>query len=353
MPVMPRPLRQRTVTPTIKVSHMLPFPSRRRFIGITAAAAGLGLLPFRSRASAEADLVIWRGHVMGASATLQVHHQDRNAAERVIERSVAEVRRLEQVFSLYKEDSALVTLNRKGFLVAPPSDLIALLQECRRYSELTEGSFDPTVQVLWTLYRDHFSTPGADPQGPSQAAIQDALSKVGFSHVAFDANRVAFARRGMALTLNGIAQGYATDQIVDVLRREGIETSLVDMGEARALGTRPDGSPWRVGLADPEQPEKIGGTLNVADQAVATSGAYGFRFDPAGRFNHLFDPRVGGSAHLHQSVTVVMPTATAADACSTAFSLMRPDRIAQTLQRLGEGQVHLTTASGEALTLSA
>ena len=150
------------------------------------------------------------------------------------------------------------------------------------------------------------------------------MERVGFGQVVFDANRIALPRRGMGLTLNGIAQGYATDRVVDVLRAGGVESSLVDMGEPRAIGARPSGEPWRVGIADPDHPELVGGTLEAMDRAVATSGAYGFRFDPAGRFNHLIDPRTGGSAHLHRSVTVVLPTATAADALSTAFSLLPP-----------------------------
>jgi len=331
----------------------MPLPSRRRFIGITAAAAGLGLMPFGRAARAEARLVTWHGQAMGAVATLQVHHHDRAAAERLVERSLAEVRRLEGVLSLYRDDSALSTLNRQGFLVAPPAALVELLAECRRCWELTGGAFDPTVQALWVLYRDHFSRPGADPAGPSGPALREALERVGFGDVAFDANRIVLPRRGMGLTLNGIAQGYMTDRVVDVLRTGGIASSLVDMGEPRAMGSRPSGEPWRVGIADPDDPERISETLEAVDQAVATSGAYGFRFDPAGRFNHLLDPRTGASPHLHRSVTVVLPTATAADALSTAFSLLPPEEIRHTLQRLGEGQVHLVPASGKASLLRA
>ena len=332
---------------------MFPHLSRRRFIGVMAAAAGLGLVPFGRAAGAEAHLVTWHGQAMGAVATLQVHHHDRGAAERLVERSLAEVRRLEAVFSLYREDSALVSLNRRGVLVAPPADLVALLAECRRCWELTEGAFDPTVQALWILYRDHFSKPDADPQGPAQAMVGDALERVGFGKMAFDANRIALPRRGMGLTLNGIAQGYVTDRVVDILRAGGIASSLVDMGESRAIGSRPTGEPWRVGIADPDHPEAVGDTLEAVDHAVATSGGYGFRFDPAGRFNHLIDPRTGSPAHLHRSVTVVLPAATAADALSTAFSLMPPADIAQALRRLGTGQVRLVTASGERLTVHA
>ena len=332
---------------------MSPLLSRRRVIGISAAAAGLSLLPFGRAARAEARLVTWQGHAMGAVATLQIHHHDRATAERLVERSLAELRRMEEIFSLYRDDSALSVLNRQGMLVAPPAQLVALLEECGRYGALTGGAFDPTVQALWTLYRDHFTAPGADPRGPSEASVRSALERVGFGHIAFDRNRIAFAHRGMGLTLNGIAQGYVTDRVVDILREGGITSSLVDMGESRAIGVHPDGTPWRVGIADPDHPERVDGVLEAVDRAVATSGAYGFRFDPDGRFNHLLDPRTGSSARLYRSVTVVMPTATAADALSTAFSLLSEEAIAETLRRIGSGEVRLTTDSGEKRTILA
>ena len=325
--------------------------TRRRAIGITAAAAGLTLVPVGGTAPAEASLVTWQGHAMGALASLRINHTDRRVAERLVQRAVSEVRRLERIFSLYHDDSPLAVLNRTGVLLAPPKDLVVLLHDCQRYWELTGGLFDATVQSLWALHRDHFTNVDHDPGGPSADALRAALDRVGFSHVTFDINRVVLGRRGMGLTLNGIAQGYATDRVVRILRSEGIEHSLVDMGESRVLGGRSDGRPWRIGIADPKAPERIGETLDVRDAAVATSGAYGFRFDPEGRFNHLFDPRSGGCAARYRSVTVVMPTATAADALSTAFSLMPEAAILKVLTSVGVGEVHVTAATGKRFTL--
>lgn len=321
--------------------------SRRRFIGITAAASGMALLPLGSRVRAEARLITWSGTALGARAALQIHHHDRAAAERVIERSVREVARLEGMFSLYRRESALVTLNRQGALIAPESDFIELLAECRRLNALTDGLFDPTVQPLWNLYAEHFSRAGASAAGPDESSIQDVLQRVGMQHVLASRDRIAFARRGMALTLNGIAQGYLTDCVVEILRSEGIEHSLVDMGESRVLGTRPDGRPWTVGIRDPDGSIAARDLFAVVDQAVATSGAYGFQFDPEGRFNHLLDPRTGTCASRHQSVTVVMPTATAADALSTAFSLMPVDRIRNVMKSVQDGIVYVTGNDGQ------
>jgi len=319
--------------------------SRRRFIALSAAAVGLPLVPFEAKA--EANLITWRGSALGASATLKIHHPDRRAAERLIERSISEIRRLEGILSLYREDSALVALNRTGVLVSPPPELVDILGACRRYFDLTAGAFDPTVQPLWNLYFRHFSRPGADPAGPSAGDVKAALQKVGFDQVVAGRDRITLARRGMGLTLNGINQGYATDRIVELLRTAGIEHTLVDMGEIRTLGERPEAGPWQIGIQNPDDPDRTDEVLDIADCAVATSGAYGFRFDQNGRFNHLFEPWSGRCAAAYRSVTVVLPTATPADALSTAFSIMSPGAISQTLQREPGGEVHLTTSAGE------
>lgn len=304
--------------------------SRRRFIAISAAAAGCSLSLSDVRASATPETVTWRGQALGAQASLVVHHHDRASAEALVREVVAEVERLEQIFSLYRPDSALSQLNRIGAFAAPPPDLVTVLEASREVWELSEGAFDPTVQPLWALLTEHFSQPGADPAGPTPAQLDEAGALVGFDQMVFNRDRIAFGRAGMALTLNGIAQGYITDRAVDTLRRGGIEKSMVNMGEIRALGTRPDGSPWRVGI---DAVGSSAATLEIEDRAVATSSIDGFRFDDAGRFSHLIDPRSGGSPRLYRSVTVIAPDATSADAFSTACSLLQRDAITRIAAR--------------------
>lgn len=309
-------------------------PTRRRFIGISAAAAGLALLPFGGHASAQA--VRWRGRALGAPAELILHHEDRARAGRLVALAVTEIARLERVFSLYRPDSALVTLNRQGALAAPPPELVDLLEKSRTVWALSGGAFDPTVQPVWMAHARHFAAPGADPSGPR---IEKALGLVGFDLVAFGRDRVAFPRPGMALTLNGVAQGYITDRIVELIRDGGATSTLVDAGEIRALGRRGDGTPWRVGIAD--------AAVGLVDGAVATSSPAGFRFGGTGSPGHLLDPRSGRAASRYDSVSVLAPQAATADALSTAFSLMAPESVARIVEADPDLGARLAGADGE------
>ncbi|TWA83180.1 thiamine biosynthesis lipoprotein [Azospirillum brasilense] len=326
--------------------------TRRRFLGIAAVAAGLALLPGGLRA-AGVPVRTWRGVALGADSVLQLAHPDPAEADRLIALCLEEVARLERVFSLYRTDSALARLNRDGVLDAPPADLVRLLSEAAAVSRRTDGAFDPTVQPLWQLYAGHFARPGADPAGPPEAVLRAARELVDHRKLRVEPGRVAFAGRGMAVTLNGIAQGYITDRVSERLRAEGMTDVLVDLGEIRALGHHPSGRPWSVGLADPLVEGRNAGTLEIADRAVATSGGYGTPFDPAGRFTHLFDPATGGCAREWLAVTVLAPDATTADALSTALSVAPEARAAVLLDRFPGTAARLTRRDGSVLALRA
>jgi FAD:protein FMN transferase len=283
--------------------------TRRRALGLLAATAGLPLVLRASRATAE--VVTWHGRALGGPATLVLHHPDRAAAERLLAASAAELDRLEAIFSLYRADSALSELNRAGALAAPPPELVAILDDCRRFHALTGGAFNPAVQPLWRLYAAHFAA-GGEPAGPPASAVAAARARVDLAAVHADRSRIALTRPGMALTLNGIAQGWISDRIVELLRDAGVTSTLVDMGEIR--GTGPE--PWLVAIAGTDE------ILSLTGRAVATSAPLGFAFDPAARFTHIIDPRTGATPRRHARVTVVAPTATEADALSTGLSLL-------------------------------
>ena len=313
-------------------------PTRRRFIAIAAAAAGL---PFAAvRAGAEtAHLHRWSGIALGAAAEIVIYDPDAARAGRLIARCVAEIDRLEHVFSLYRPESALSRLNRDGRLAAPPLELVALLAEARFFSERTQGAFDITVQPLWRLHAAHFARAGADPRGPAEADLAKAQALVDYRAVEIEPAQVRFARPGMAVTLNGIAQGYITDRVAALLQDAGMSDVLLDIGEVRALGRHPDGRPWHVGLRRAAEPETVARTVMLTDRAVATSAGIASPFEPSGRHHHLFDPATGRPAQAARQVSVIAPRATMADALSTALAVSSPARAAAYAARFPEIEV--------------
>jgi thiamine biosynthesis lipoprotein len=295
--------------------------------------------------------VTWRGVALGAKATMTLYHPDRAQAQQLIRRSLDEIARLERVFSLYRPDSALSILNQRGALAAPPPDLVRLLTEARSYAEATAGAFDVTVQPLWDLYARHFKSRTALPAGPDRRDIDRTLARIDYRAVSVDAGRIAFEKPGMAITLNGIAQGYITDRVADLLRGQGVDEVLIDLGEIRALGRHPAGRPWRAGIADPRDPDRSLKVLPLTDRALATSAGAGTRFEPSGRHHHLFDPKSGRSSNLYASVSVTAPRATQADALSTAFASMSESEIAAARRQLSETAAILVHNDGTITTL--
>ena len=142
--------------------------SRRRFVSIAASAAALPIVSPHAMAGAPAP-VVWRGVAMGAMASMTLVHPDREAGKRLIERCLAEISRLEAIFSLYRPDSALVRLNAAGVLDHPPLELVEVLSFAASLARHSDGAFDVTVQPLFELYARHFAEPGADPAGPPLA----------------------------------------------------------------------------------------------------------------------------------------------------------------------------------------
>jgi thiamine biosynthesis lipoprotein len=299
---------------------------RRRALRLFAAAAGVGFPGF-AHASDEAigekdaSLWRWRGTALGARAELAVAHPEPATAKRLVGVALDEVERLEVIFSLYRPESALVRLNTQRQIDHPPLELIELLTRAQGWSRRTGGAFDVTVQPLWALYSRHFSREGASPDGPTPRDVAEAAGLVDYRELEVAPGRIRLSRPGMAITLNGIAQGYITDRVAELLRAEGLDRVLVCLGEMRAVGRPADGLPWRVGLDAPGRSGDLPETVELADAAVATSSVSGLRFDPDGRFHHLFDPRSGGCAQGYRAASVVAKRACDADALSTALAV--------------------------------
>ena len=295
--------------------------ARRRFIAIAASMAGSPFVARMPRAET-GETFTWRGGALGAEATLTLQHHDEAAAKSAIAACLSEVARLEAIFSLHQPGSALARLNGRGHLEDAPPDLRILLAEALLLAQRTDGAFDPTIQPLWALYARHFAQAIPVWDGPSEAEIESARAHMGWKDIAIEDGHIRLLKPGMAITLNGIAQGYITDRVGDLLRARGFRHVLVNLGEQLALGPKADGRPWTVGVQAPEVQDRLIEQVSLKRGAVATSGGYGCSFDGGGKISHLLDPRTGRPAADHASVTVIAERATSADGLSTALSVM-------------------------------
>ena len=323
---------------------------RRRFLRILAAVPGLALTSAYGLAQADGArepraLHSWYGTALGADARIQVVHEDAAEGTAILARCQAEIELLESTFSLYRENSVLSKLNAQGKLTSAPDEFFELLRISQEVYAATEGYFDPSVQPLWNVYAS-----AVKPELTNEALlflrISDCRDRIGFHHVDLTSHGVNFRKPGMALTLNGIAQGYLTDRLVALLRRAGLHSALVETGESYGMGNHPGGHAWRLGVPDPRTPGRLTRVVSLENRAVATSAPSGTIFDRAGQFHHLFNPHTGRCTRDWSSVTVKAPSAAIADALSTAFSAMPRKMVLDTVGSLPEIGIHMVGSDG-------
>jgi thiamine biosynthesis lipoprotein len=281
---------------------------------ITAVAGALaltgGVVAARSPAATTAHHA--SRTLMGTQIHLTVVTADRGAAQAAIHATFGAMRELVALFDHRQPASPLAILNRTGSLDAAPAELLALLQQAIHYGELTDGAFDVTVKPLLDAQR------AGHPITPVLRALVD------YRQILLIDQQIRLAIPGAAITLDGIAKGRVIDGGVAALRALGFEQLLVEAGgDLRTLGARADGRPWRVGVAHPRQPaDALLTALPLGAQAVATSGDYLNTFTADFREHHIVDPRTGHSPVELASATVLAPTATTADALSTALLVL-------------------------------
>lgn len=269
-------------------------------------------LPSGQRLFAGADLAF------GTTIGIQLYHHDQRQAELAIEDAIHQAKQIDALMSIYNERSQVFQLNRDGHLVRPDPHLLRVLQASQDFSVLTDGAFDITVQPLWQA----FSLAAVSHTLPSNVQVESAKSLVSWEHLSVDQRLVKFNKPGMAITLNGVAQGYAVDLALAAVQARGISQALLDTGEFISTGTKTADRAWTVGVQDPRIVDVFIAALQMDGRSVATSGDYETTFTPDYVHNHIFDPATGESPLELASVTVVAPTGLLADGLSTAFFVL-------------------------------
>ncbi len=252
---------------------------------------------------------------------MTVFHEHGEAAESALDAAFAELDLVEEVMSLYRPDSQLCRLNREHALDDPHPYLVRVLEESQLLAERSGGAFDITVQPLWSVY----SSAHKAGRSPEAAELAAARAKVDWRRLEVSPGRVRL-EPGMAVTLNGIAQGFAADRALAALRRHGIEHALVDAGELGAVGDKPSGEPWTAGIQHPRVEDAYVAVARLDGRCLATSGDYATSFAADRGDNHIFDPRTGRSPTELASVSVLAESGLLADGLSTALFVLGLER---------------------------
>lgn len=247
--------------------------------------------------------------------------------EQTIEACFSLIDAYEHLFSATLEDSDIWKINHSGGRpVTVSDDTVSLLQSALHYAELTDGRVDPTVRPLSELW--NFGSEGG-AHVPDQSAVTEALSHVDYHTVRLEGNTVTLQDPHAAIDPGFIAKGYIADRLKEYLLSQGVESACISLGgNVIAIGSKPDGQPYRIGI---QKPFAAGGetvtAISMTDASVVSSGIYErYFYEDDILYHHLLDTQTGYPADTNiAGVTILAPTSVEADALSTTCYFLGMD----------------------------
>ncbi|MGL4362937.1 MAG: FAD:protein FMN transferase [Cellulosilyticaceae bacterium] len=261
--------------------------------------------------------------MMGTSVTITLYDYD---DPNILDYAFEKIRQLESALSLNKSNTLLDKVNQQAGLspVVVNQDFFNVVERGLYYSILTNGAFDVTIGPLVKLWNIGFS----DARVPSEQEIDNILPLINYNNITLDAtnNTIFLKNPNMKLDLGSIAKGYAADQIAELLRFHGVEHAIIDLGgNVYTLGSKLDGTSWKVGIQDPYNPRgAIIGHIPVSNKSIVTSGIYErfLKVDDAS-YHHILNPKDGYPySNDIVSVTIISDYSVDGDALSTAVFSM-------------------------------
>lgn len=328
---------------------------QRLFIGGLLVAAlvlaGCGAQTFAEESSQTREV-----YAMDTVMTLEAYGQNADAA---LDEAITEIERLDTLWSIASTDGEIARLNAEKQITAS-ADTLALLTRAKEISATTDGLFSTTIAPLMEAW----GFTSGDYRVPDEAELSALLAHVDDEEIAISDSKVTIPA-GAKVDLGGIAKGFTSARVMEIFRENGVENGILSLGgNVQTLGTKPNGSLWRVGLQDPTDQSALFATLELADKAVITSGAYERNFEQDGIvYHHIIDPRTGYPAESGlSSVTIVSDDGTLADGLSTALFIMGKEAAVEFWRShrddfdmvllADDGSVTVSAGIADALTLS-
>lgn len=288
------------------------------------------LLPLLAACGAGDRLETFGGPTMGSTYSIQyLRHADGPVPAQVRAEVEAILAQVDQQLSTYRSDSDISRFNAlsANTCQAMPPAVLQLVAVGDRLSRESAGAFDLTVEPLLDLWG--FGPQGRDEQVPDAQALAQALRRVGHEHLRIEGDLLC-KDAAVQVDFNSIAAGYAVDRISARLAELGIDSFLAEAtGELKAVGKKPDGSPWRIALEEPRDDRQVAQRIIAIDgYGVSTSGDYRHYFEQDGqRYSHTLDARTGAPiTHRLAAVTVIHASALMADGLSTLLMILGPQQ---------------------------
>ena len=262
---------------------------------------------------------------MGNKFELTVISDDETWAMDRIDAGIAEIGRIERLLTTFSDDSETSLINRNAGLVPVEvsSETFELIERSVRISRLTQGAFDITYgsidKRLWNF--DVGMT-----ELPDMETAKRMVRLINYKNIILDGKRrtVFLKDKGMRIGFGGIGKGYAAEQAKKIMQAMGVKNGIVNAsGDLAVWGYQPDGSPWTIGIVDPNMRDRVFSYMKLTDMAIATSGNYEKYATVGGkRYSHTINPRTGLPVTGIKSVTILCPNAEFADAIATPVMIM-------------------------------
>jgi thiamine biosynthesis lipoprotein len=270
---------------------------------------------------------------MGSPCDIQLFADAHAKAKRVADAAIADVNRLEALYSRYRSDSFLSAINRvaaAGGCITVDDETAGLLNYAATCYEQSDGLFDITSGILRRVWRFDLG------KLPDQAQVQELLDKVGWHKLRWAPPVLEFPNPGMEIDFGGVVKEYAVDRAAALCREAGIRHGVVNLGgDIKVIGPRADGSPWRVGLRDPRNKEAVMQTILLREGALASSGDYERCIIVDGvRYGHVLNPKTGWPVRHLAAVSVIGDFCVVAGSAST-IAMLKEDSGPAWLESLG------------------
>jgi thiamine biosynthesis lipoprotein len=278
--------------------------------------------------------LVWRERSLlgfGTTLWLRAAHSNEDQLELALNQAVFAIRQVEADMSLFNPESAVSRLNRTGELRKPSAQLMSVLSLARYVFARSQGAFDVTVQPLWQLW----SQVPAGEKLPNQKQLQSKRQLVNWRALETSPDMIRLNTKGMGVSLNGIAQGYAADLVRAVLQSHGVAHALIDTGETATLGNAPGSKTWRFGVQSAANAYSPLPVITADARAIATSSDSHTAFTPDHVHHHIFNPHTGDSPRYWASATVIAPSCALADALTKVFFMCPPQLVKRTASYWG------------------